>query len=127
MKKREEARKLLYPLRVRCQLLRSGMKERAIKKNREFDSDFFTVNYLMQRLSDNPFCECCEKELDINFKQNNKFNDSSPSMDRVNPLKGYTEENVAILCWRCNKHKQDSTAEELRRLANFIDGWGNEV
>jgi hypothetical protein len=76
----------------------------------------------MERLSENPHCECCGKKLDIEFKQNKKFNDNSPSMDRVDPCKGYTKENTAILCWRCNKHKQDATSQELRTIADFMRG-----
>ena len=127
VKKRTEKRKLLYPLRVRCQLLRSGMRDRSKIKSIEFDERFFTVKYLMNRLTKNSKCECCGKELDIEFKKDKKFNDNSPSMDRVNPLKGYTKENTAILCWRCNKHKQDATSKELRIIADFMDVWGNEV
>jgi hypothetical protein len=48
-------------------------------------------------------------------------------MDRVNSKIGYTKENTAILCWCCNKHKQDSTAAELRQIANFMDYWENKV
>jgi len=127
VKKRENKRKQLQPLRVRCQLLRQGMVERSRLKNIKFDNDFFTVKYLMNRLSENPKCECCDKQLDIGFKEDNKFNDNSPSMDRVDSNKGYEKNNVAILCWRCNKHKQDSTAEELRMIAKFMDNWGNEI
>ena len=127
VKKRERKRKQLYPLRVRCQLLRSGMRDRSKIKNIEFDNKLFTVKYLMGRLSENSNCECCGKKLDIDFKKDKKFNDNSPSMDRVNSNKGYTKDNVAILCWRCNKHKQDSTAKELRKIADFMDVWGNEV
>ena len=103
------------------------MRDRSKSKDIGFDNEFFTVNYLMERLSKNPNCECCGKKLDIEFKENKKFNDNSPSMDRVNSLKGYTKDNVAILCWRCNKHKQDSTSKELRIIADFMDVWGNEV
>jgi len=63
VKKREAERKAKYPLKVRCQLLRSGMRDRARIKNIEFDADFFTVAYLMKRLEDNNTCECCNKKL----------------------------------------------------------------
>jgi hypothetical protein len=127
VKKRELERRKKYPLRRRCQLLRSGMNDRAKTKGIEFDGDFFTVSYLMERLSKKPHCECCGKKLDIEFKQNKKFNDNSPSMDRVDPCKGYTKENTAVLCWGCNKHKQDATSQELRTIAGFMDVWGNEA
>jgi len=126
-REKERIHKEQYPLRVRCQLLRAGMRDRSRDKGRVFDSDYFTVSYLMDRLSANPNCECCNKPLDISFKPDCKFNESSPSMDRVNPSNGYVKRNVAILCWRCNKLKQDANAQELRTVANFIDCWGNEA
>lgn len=127
VKQRVEKRKQLYPLRMRCQLLRSGMRDRSKIKHIEFDVRHFTVKNLMDRLIKNSKCECCKKELDIEFKKDKKFNDNSPSMDRVNSLKGYTKKNTAILCWGCNKHKQDANSKELRIIADFMDSWGNEV
>ncbi|MFC1983728.1 hypothetical protein ACFLVO_01760 [Chloroflexota bacterium] len=126
-REKERIRKEQYPLRVRCQLLRAGMRDRARVKGIEFDSSLFSVSYLMERLSHNPNCECCHKPLDISFKADRKFNENSPSIDRVNPMKGYTKDNVAILCWRCNRIKQDATSQELRMIADFRDVWGNEV
>jgi hypothetical protein len=123
VKQREQRRKELHPLKVRCQLLRSGMRDRSKTKAIEFDNDLFTVKYLMDSLLKNPNCRCCGKKLDLSFKENKKFNDDSPSIDRVNPDKGYVKDNVAILCWRCNKHKQGSNSDELRKIANFIDSW----
>jgi 5-methylcytosine-specific restriction endonuclease McrA len=126
-REKERIRREQYPLRVRCQLLRAGMRDRSRVKGIKFDSDIFSVAYLMDRLSRNPNCECCGRLLDISFKPDKKFNESSPSIDRVNPLNGYTKTNVAILCWRCNRIKQDATPQELRMIANFMDCWGNEV
>lgn len=126
-KDREDKRKREYPLRYRCQVLRSGMVTRSRQKNLVFDKEFFTVDYLMQRLTSNTNCECCSKKLDISFKNDKKFNDNSPSMDRVNSRRGYLKDNVAIICWRCNKHKQGASAKELRMIADYIDSWGNEV
>lgn len=43
---------------------------------------------------------------------------AAPSLDRRNPLYGYTETNTQLICWRCNSNKSDSTAEHLRALAD---------
>jgi hypothetical protein len=99
------------------------MINRSREKNLQIDKDYFTVKYLMERISINPYCECCGKRFDISFKSDRKYNDDSPSMDRVNTNLGYVKENVAILCWCCNKHKQDSTPEQLRQIADFIEDW----
>lgn len=126
-KEKERIRKEQYPLRVRCQLLRAGMRNRSRIKGIEFDSGSFSVAHLMDRLSSNPNCECCGKLLDISFKSDGKANENSPSMDRVNPTGGYVKNNVAILCWRCNRIKQNATSQELRVIADFMDSWGDGI
>lgn len=120
-------RKNKNPLLYRSKILYGGMRDRAKAKGLEFDKDFFSVDYICERLTKKPYCECCKKQLDIGFKADKKFNDNSPSMDRVDSKLGYIKGNVAILCWKCNKHKQDSTSQELRMIADFMDCWGNEV
>ena len=124
---KERIRKEQYPLRVRGQLLRSGMRDRARNAGFDFDSNLFTVSYLMGILDRHPYCECCGKRLDISFKSNGSPNNDSPSMDRVVGSKGYVDGNVALLCWRCNNLKRDATSNELRQIANWMDCWGNEV
>lgn len=111
------------PFRFRCQLLRSGMRNRSQLNKLPYDEKTLTVDYLMERLTKDNRCECCKKTLDLGYKENNQFSQISPSIDRVDPKKGYTVDNIAIVCWRCNRIKQDATAEELRVIANFIDGW----
>lgn len=45
---------------------------------------------------------------------------TSPSLDRVDPNKGYTPENTVLACFRCNSLKRDATADEIEALAvNF--------
>ncbi len=124
---KERIRKEQYPLRVRCQLLRGGMRDRARKSGFDFDSTFFTVAYLMKLVGGKPYCECCGKRLDISFKSGGSPNNNSPSMDRVVGCRGYAKGNVALLCWRCNNLKRDAASGELRQIANWMDAWGNEV
>jgi len=126
-REKEKQRKLKYPIRCRAQLLRKGMTARSQKLNIPFDKDFFTVEYLMGLIEDKPFCECCGKKLDIGFKLNKQKNDNSPSMDRKIPIKGYTKENTALLCWRCNCLKRDATVEELDRIVKWMSSWGNQL
>jgi len=111
------------PLRFKCRMLKNGMKQRSIKKGFEFDSDYFTTEYLMELIQNNPYCQCCGKKLNLDYKEDWHFCDDSPSMDRVNSDKGYVRGNVALLCWGCNRRKQDSTPEYLRMIANFIERW----
>lgn len=47
--------------------------------------------------------------------------DNSPSLDRVDPTKGYTPDNIAVISYRANQIKNNGTAEEHRKIARFID------
>lgn len=46
--------------------------------------------------------------------------ENSPSFDRIDPSKGYIKGNVAIVSWRANRIKNDGTAEEHYKIAEFI-------
>jgi len=46
--------------------------------------------------------------------------DSSPSLDRKDPSKGYTRDNVWVISWRANKLKSDAMGDEIRLLARRL-------
>ena len=48
--------------------------------------------------------------------------DNSPSLDRLKPERGYVKGNVHIISLRANVIKSHGTAEEHRRIAEWIDG-----
>lgn len=43
----------------------------------------------------------------------------TPSLDRIDPLKGYIPGNVVVVSWRANQIKRDATPYELLCLAAF--------
>jgi hypothetical protein len=45
----------------------------------------------------------------------------APSLDRINPRKGYVKGNVQVISTRANMLKNDATAEELRMIADFVE------
>lgn len=47
--------------------------------------------------------------------------DNSPSLDRIDSNKDYTVDNIQIISWRANRIKNDSTPEELRKLADYME------
>ena len=47
--------------------------------------------------------------------------DNSPSLDAIVPEKGYTKENIAIISHRANSIKNDASASELRRVADWLE------
>lgn len=56
--------------------------------------------------------------LGIKIKENNVSSplDSSPSLDRINPKKGYLAGNVRIISNRANRIKSDAFIDELRLI-----------
>lgn len=46
--------------------------------------------------------------------------DDSPSIDKIDPSKGYTLDNIQVLSWRANRIKNDSTPEELAKIAKYM-------
>ena len=65
----------------------------------------------------------CRSPLVIgNRKQGNK----SPTLDEVIIGLGYVKGNVAIVCHDCNRRKSDSTSQQLRQLAEWIDTYGGK-
>lgn len=47
--------------------------------------------------------------------------DASPSLDRVDPTKGYTLDNVVIISMRANRAKSDLSLAEIRALAFYCE------
>ena len=46
---------------------------------------------------------------------------NSPSIDRIDPSKGYTPDNIRIISNRANRKKQDCTVEELRLILAYME------
>lgn len=47
--------------------------------------------------------------------------DNSPSIDRIDSRGEYELNNIQIISWRANRIKNDSTPEELRKLADYME------
>ena len=45
--------------------------------------------------------------------------DHSPSLDRIEPARGYVPGNIIVISNRANRLKSDATIEELRAIASF--------
>jgi hypothetical protein len=50
-----------------------------------------------------------------------KMHGASPSLDRIDPERGYTPANVWVISNRANRIKNDSTPAELRTIADAVD------
>lgn len=119
-RRKEQERRDNRPFRVRAQLLRGGMRQRAKQLELPFDSDVLTTDYLLAWMHKTPTCPCCGVQLDYGFKHDRKPHDDSPSIDQVIPGAGYTVDNVALICWRCNNLKRDATPDELQKVVDWM-------
>lgn len=58
--------------------------------------------------------------IELNYFSEVRAEDS-PSFDQIVPAKGYIKGNVIIMSWRANRIKNDGSAQEHRKIAEFLD------
>lgn len=91
------------------------VKSRAKKKGLDFNlskEDIFIPEY----------CPILNIKLDIQVGGNNDKN-SPPSLDRIDPSRGYVKGNVRVISWRANNLLSDGTLEEFKLIVeNFNNG-----
>lgn len=83
----------------------------ALKMGKEWDLNFGDLEWPTH-------CPMLGIELDY-FNEFRK--DNSPSFDQIIPGKGYVKGNVVIVSFRANLIKNSGTAEEHRRIADWLD------
>lgn len=49
-----------------------------------------------------------------------RWQDSSPTIDRIDTRRGYVPGNVCVISARANRIKNDATADELERIAAYL-------
>lgn len=64
-------------------------------------------------------CPVTGVELDYSHGTKGIRNDNSPSLDRIDPTKGYEKGNVIIVSWRVNNIKNNATPEELINIGTY--------
>lgn len=48
------------------------------------------------------------------------FGNNSPSLDRIDPSKGYVRGNIVVMSYRANRIKNDSTLNELEKIVEWL-------
>jgi len=68
------------------------------------------------------YCPCLDIKLnyDGTGREGYSRNEDSPSLDRIDSSKGYSMANIQIISWRANRIKNDSTPEELLKIATYM-------
>lgn len=90
----------------------AGAKARAGKKNIPFTisrEDIHIPEY------------CPILGIKLKFDNDKGFRMDSPSIDKIVPELGYTQENIQVLSWRANQLKSNGTLEEFKKLVSFME------
>ena len=91
-----------------------NIKTRSKLKNLDFDLD---ANYLLSIPSD----VCPVFNFKLSWGQSKRIADfNSPSLDRIDPEKGYIKGNVQWVSHLANTMKNNATKEQLVQFANWI-------
>jgi hypothetical protein len=101
----EYARK--YKRRNIEQAMLSGAKARAKENGLQFNIDLNDV--IVPEI-----CPVLGLKISIDGPK-----DTSPSLDRIVPERGYTKGNVRVISWRANWIKNNATPDEIEKL--YID------
>lgn len=89
--------------------------------------NWLTTERMQSWLEAQPSCECCRTPFKLLASKAPA--PDSPSLDRFDTSKPYTEENTRLICWRCNNIKRNYSAADLRLVADWMDrlAFGDEV
>jgi len=97
------------------------MRLKAVSRARRFGWACDLSDTFVEKLLSDMKCRCCRRKLRFAKK---KARVDSPSLDRINSALGYTEKNTTLLCRRCNIVKNDGTAADHKRIANWMSAEG---
>jgi hypothetical protein len=115
--KGKAARKKWVPLDIKREWARitvQAARRRAKIKNREFN---ITVDYVCSIITDT--CPIFNSALYYNKGAKDSMM-HSPSLDRIDPSRGYTEDNLIVISHRANMLKSNATWQELQTIVDWI-------
>lgn len=91
-------------------------KERAAKKNLEFNITTEYLKYLWFKQCG----KCALSGIDMTYIFFNGRTPTNVSIDRILPEKGYTMDNIQLVCMACNQMKNDLIEEQLYEFCKKI-------
>jgi len=93
------------------------VRKRAKENNIPFN---LTEDYLKSIYPSDMICPVLGFEMSVGVDENG-WTDTSPSLDRIIPEKGYVQGNVVVVSMRANSIKTNATPEEIRKVADFYE------
>ena len=95
----------------------AGSRKRAAKKDIPND---LTREWLSERL-ERGVCEATGLPLQLDGgRLNGGYRPLTPSLDRTDSTKGYTMDNVKVVCWMYNAAKGTGSHEDVMKLAEAL-------
>ena len=109
------------PMKYRARGVVRSIRQRARERNITIDLGFITATKMVELYESHPNCECCKCALDYEtFCDRNSRPHDIPSIDRIDPAKGYVEGNIAVLCDRCNRRKNNMSMQDVTIIYNWM-------
>ena len=90
-------------------------KDRAKKRGLDFS---ITKDFVVSCLATG-HCAATNLPFDMVFCEE-KINPLTPSLDRINPMLGYTVNNTRMVCWIFNRAKGDGSDEDVHMLMEAL-------
>jgi hypothetical protein len=106
------------PIKVQTAHMICGARKRAKKKNLEFNINSEYIRSLV--VSHCPVFGIPLEWSCHRGEHGNKPLENSPSLDRIDPTKGYIKGNVWIISNKANTTKSNSTHEELKLVTKAV-------
>ena len=88
-------------------------KKRATERNLDFDLD---VEWILHKLKEG----CALSKLEFNYSAQGHLQINSPSIDRINPLHGYTKINCRLILQGLNSFKGTNTDNEMIEIMKQV-------
>jgi hypothetical protein len=104
---------LKNPKKIWAKYANRDARKRAVKKNVPFS---ITAAYVYSILTD----QCPIYGTEFNWMGNGGILPTSPSLDRIDPAKGYVEGNLIIISSKANNIKSAYKAADLYKVADWL-------
>ena len=76
-------------------------------------------NIRFQEVEWNDYCPVLD--IKLNWFNEGRAKDNTPSFDRTDPDKGYVTGNVVIMSWKANRFKNNATKEDIKALSEYME------